>query len=266
LNCVSVWELLGLGLGIGVITMAVAYLAARRRRDIGWVDMGWASGVILAAITVAGMAGGNGWRRTLVAAMAVLWGLRLAAHMLKRLLSQREDSRYVVLREYWGERTRIYLPLVFAAEALLVPLFALPLIAAMQLDGGLGVRDWLALLVWAMAVAGEGVADAQLARFRSAPRNRGKTFRQGLWRYSRHPNYFFEWVHWWAYVVMTAGTIWFWPALLGPFVMGVFLLKLTGIPHAERQALAHRGEDYAAYQRTTNAFFPWFPRKEVRDG
>jgi len=118
----------------------------------------------------------------------------------------------------------------------------------------------LGVIVWALGVGGEAVADAQLKRFRQDPGNRGKTCRRGLWRYSRHPNYFCEGVHWCTYVVMSIGLPDWWLTLVGPVVMIGALLKVSGIPMAEAQALASRGEDYREYQRTTNAFIPWFPR------
>ena len=112
-----------------------------------------------------------------------------------------------------------------------------------------------------MAVLGETIADRQLARFRADPENRGKTCNQGLWRYSRHPNYFFEWIHWFAYIFLAVGSPHWWLALLGPLVMAVFLLKITGIPYTELQSLKSKGESYREYQRTTSAFIPWFPKK-----
>ena len=107
---------------------------------------------------------------------------------------------------------------------------------------------------------GEGVADAQLERFRSDPAQRGKTCRSGWWRYSRHPNYFFEWIIWLAFVPMAWGSPRFAASLAGPALMFLFLTRVSGVPPAEAQALRSRGDDYRDYQRTTSAFFPWFPR------
>jgi steroid 5-alpha reductase family enzyme len=116
------------------------------------------------------------------------------------------------------------------------------------------------LLIWIVAVSGEAMADRQLAQFRSKSWNHDRVCCDGLWRYSRHPNYFFEWLHWWAYVIMGVSSPGWLLTWIGPIGMGWALLKVTGIPWTERQALASRGEDYREYQRTTNAFFPWFPR------
>jgi steroid 5-alpha reductase family enzyme len=116
------------------------------------------------------------------------------------------------------------------------------------------------MVIWIVAVGGEAVADAQLARFRGDPTNRTRVLRNGFWRYSRHPNYFFEWLHWWAYVVMTIGSPGWLLTWLAPLGMGWALLKVTGIPPAEQEAVARRGEEYRIYQETTSAFVPWFPR------
>jgi steroid 5-alpha reductase family enzyme len=107
-------------------------------------------------------------------------------------------------------------------------------------------------------VLGETSADRQLSRFRANPANRGRTCREGLWRYSRHPNYFFEWTHWFSYLVIGHGI---WPTWIGPAAMLLFLFRLTGIPFTEQQAIKSRGDDYRAYQRETSVFFPWFPKR-----
>ena len=132
-------------------------------------------------------------------------------------------------------------------------------------DQALTWQDGLGVAIWAIGVAGEAVADAQLARFRADPGHRGRTCRAGLWRYSRHPNYFFEWLTWWAYVAIAWGAPHGWVALFGPAVMLLFLFKVTGIPYTEAQALRSRGDDYRAYQRTTSAFVPWFPRADAEE-
>jgi steroid 5-alpha reductase family enzyme len=119
----------------------------------------------------------------------------------------------------------------------------------------------LAVFVWCVAIGGESLADTQLARWRREPSNRGRTCRKGLWKCSRHPNYFFEWIHWWTYVILGATAAHGWVTLLGPALMLMFLYRVTGIPYTEAQALKSRGEDYRQYQKTVSAFFPWFPRK-----
>ncbi|HEX6834360.1 MAG TPA: DUF1295 domain-containing protein, partial [Rudaea sp.] len=126
-----------------------------------------------------------------------------------------------------------------------------------------GFTGWYyaGLAIWCVSLAGESIADAQLAAFRRNPHNHGKTCRAGLWRYSRHPNYFFEWLHWFTYVCLAMQApypVWL-LSLLGPVLMLISLFWVTGIPYVEAQALRSRGDDYRAYQRTTSVFVPWFP-------
>jgi steroid 5-alpha reductase family enzyme len=111
-------------------------------------------------------------------------------------------------------------------------------------------------------VLGEWTADRQLARFRADPANRGKTCRAGLWRSSRHPNYFFQSLFWWTFVLLSVGAPHAWLTLISPLIILFLILKVTGIPPTEERALQSRGEDYRAYQRTTSAFIPWFPRRD----
>ena len=114
--------------------------------------------------------------------------------------------------------------------------------------------------MWLLAMLGESAADVQLNRFRSDPANKGKTCRVGLWKYSRHPNYFCEWLVWLAYFIYALGSPGGWIAVYAPALMYLFLTKVTGIKATEEHAVRSRGEDYREYQRTTNAFFPWWPK------
>ena len=131
----------------------------------------------------------------------------------------------------------------------------------MRRAGPFDLGDAVGLLIWTISVLGESIADAQLARFRSNPANRGKTCRIGLWNYSRHPNYFFEWLHWWSYVAIAWSAPYGWTTLLAPALMWFFLFKVTGIPATEAQAVISRGDDYKLYQQTTSVFVPWFPKR-----
>ena len=123
-------------------------------------------------------------------------------------------------------------------------------------DGDHSGLDAAGLAVFAVSMVGESIADRQLARFRADAANRGQVCEAGLWRYSRHPNYFFEWLHWWAYVLFGYGSPSWWVTLAGVVLMYLFLTRVTGIPHTERQALASRGDAYRRYQQQTSAFFP----------
>ena len=248
--------------GMAILVMCSIVLLAYRQRNMGWVDVGWTAGVGLAAIMAAVAVEGYLPRRIMVAAMAVIWAGRLAGYIISdRVRGRPEDGRYKALRAHWGKHADRNFFFFCQAQTVLVVLFALPLAAAMSRpESRFTVWDAVGVGVWILAMAGELVADRQLRRFRSAPGTAGTTCRSGLWRYSRHPNYFFEWLHWWAYVVMLAGNSGVWVALTGPAFMLLFLYKVTGIPHTERQALRHRA-DYADYQKTTSAFIPWIPKR-----
>lgn len=245
-----------------VALMATLYLVQRARRDAGVVDVGWAAGLGILAILYMTGATGYGARRFLLAGLAGVWAFRLAIFLLRnRILGKPEDGRYRTLREQWGAHAERNFFFFFQFQALLALAFSLPFFVVAY-NPVIALRGWeaAAVIVWIVAVAGEGTADAQLAAWRAQPENRGKTCRAGLWRWSRHPNYFFEWLHWWTYVLLGIGSPW-WPVtFLGPALMLFLLFRVTGIPHTEAQALASRGRDYREYQATTSVFFPWIPR------
>lgn len=246
------------------VWLGLLWLWQRRHDDAGIADVGWASGVGLLAVWYAVAVDGPGARRVLVAVLTGLWAARLALYILfDRVLPGGEDGRYRKLRESWGDRFQIRMFFFFQGQALVAVLFSLPpLIAMRAARTGLDLLDLAGVLVWLAAIGGETIADRQLARFRADPANRGRSCRVGLWRYSRHPNYFFEWLHWWSYVLIAWAAPLFWVAFAAPWVMLVFVLFITGIPPTEARALASRGDDYRRYQQTTSAFFPWFPKSQ----
>jgi len=239
--------------------MTAGWLWQHKRDNAGIVDVLWSAGVGAGALACAAFGAGDARVRVAVAVCGGLWGLRLAWHLWRRVRSEDEDGRYRHLREHWhGHQGKFFL--FFQFQALLVPLFCLPFAAA---AANASVRlPWLAagVAVWALALAGEALADRQLARFRADPGNRGRTCDRGLWRYSRHPNYFFEWLHWFAYAAFAVGSPLAWLAWTGPATMYVFVRYLSGVPFTEAQALRTRGEDYSRYQQRTPMLFPWFPR------
>ena len=245
------------------LLMILLWLRQYRTRNASSVDVAWAAGVGILAVVYAVYADGYLPRRLLVGVLAAAWSFRLAYYLLtdRVLKASAEDGRYQMLRLSWGPRAQRNFFLFYQAQALFVFAFALPLYAAsIAPHPALTVWDYLGIAVWLISVIGETTADRQLARFRRAPDSRGRTCRTGLWRYSRHPNYFFEWLHWWTYVLLAAHSPWWWASLLGPAFMLYLLFYVTGIPYTEKRALASRGDDYRAYQRTTSVFIPWFPR------
>jgi len=243
--------------------MAVAYLTARRLENYGLVDVAWAAGLGILAAGYGAAGAGLPGRRLVVALMGGLWAGRLAWYLYtNRVRGKPEDGRYAELRRRWGDGARWKLFLFFQVQATWDVLFSLPFAAAAWNRAPLGVLDAVGVVVWLVAVLGETTADRQLAAFRADDANRGRTCAVGLWRYSRHPNYFFEWTHWFAYPCLAWSSPFLWLAVAGPFVMALFLFKITGIPHTEQQALRTRGDDYRRYQRRTSMFVPWFPKED----
>lgn len=231
-------------------------------RNASIADIGFCAGLIAVVLWYVTHASGELERNLLVALMVSIYAGRLGLYILfNRVIGRTEDARYRDLRMRWGRRERLAMFGYFQLQALAVAAFSLPFLVVIQNPRpAFGFWELGGVLVWIAAVSCEATADWQLANFRAKPWNRDRVCRDGLWYYSRHPNYFFEWLHWWAYVVMAIGAPG-WPLTwIGPVAMGWALLQVTGIPLAERQALATRGEDYRNYQRTTNAFVPWFPK------
>ncbi len=259
----TAWTLFGLGLAGLVLLMAALWLVQRRTGNAGIVDVGWALGLGLSALFYAAAAPGDPGRRLRVGLMGGLWGLRLAAHLfMDRVLGHPEEGRYVKLRQDTAPNAQRFFFLFFQAQAALAALLSYPFLAA-ACDRAQLFRpiDGIAALLWAASLALESLADRQLAAFKSDPANRGRTCRDGLWRYSRHPNYFFEWLIWCAFALLALGSPLGWIALLAPASLLYLVLFVTGIPPTEAQAIRSRGDDYRRYQRETSPFVPWFPRR-----
>lgn len=258
---VNAWTLIAVSWASVALLMSMLWEVQRRLGKAAMVDAAWAAGIGAVSVLFAFFAEGDPLRRLLVGAMAGLWGGRLASHLLVRVLGEREDGRYRTLRHKWGTKANLKLFLFFQVQAFWAVLFSLPMLVASMNPHPVGPWDFAGMLVWAIALSGETLADIQLASFRKRPGTGGAVCQEGLWRYSRHPNYFFEWLHWWAYVLLGWSGPHGWLTLTGPILMILFLFKITGIPPTERQALASRGNAYRKYQRTTSIFVPWPPRR-----
>jgi steroid 5-alpha reductase family enzyme len=258
------YSLLLVGAAIVGGMMFILWIIHLLLRNAAVVDVGWAAGLGLLAVYYAYAGPGYSARKYAIAAMAGIWSVRLAGYLLfARVLGHPEEGRYVQLRQEW----KTYLPLrflfFFEFQALLDLVLSLPfLLACLDTRVPLGPFEKLGAAIWIFGMVGEATADAQLNAFKNNPANKGKTCRDGLWNYSRHPNYFFEWTIWVGYAVFAIASPWGWLGILSPTLILYFLLALTGIPATEAQALRSRGDEYREYQRTTSAFIPWFPKKE----
>ncbi|MGI8861736.1 MAG: DUF1295 domain-containing protein [Gaiellaceae bacterium] len=258
----SLWGLLAVGAVLAAVAMAVLWAVQVRIRDASHVDVAWAVLIACAALAYAVLADGDVAHRVLAAVLASIWGWRLGLYLLfNRVLGKEEDGRYQALREKWGENASRNFFLFFQFQAALVVFFSLPY-ALISLDpaDGLGLVEWAGAAVWAIGNVGVITSDWQLARWRADPANKGKTARHGLWSWSRHPNYFFEFVTWLGVALVAIAAPWGWVSWAVPAVLLYFLFRLTGIPATEAQALRSRS-DYAEYQRTTSTFVPLAPKR-----
>ncbi len=262
--------LAGIAVSLSIL-MAMAWMVQQRTGNSGWVDTIWTFAVGLtgagSALWPVGGASPNA-RQWLVAVLVAIWSLRLGLHIARRTAGIKDDPRYAAFAAEWGvdspRRMFVFLqnqgfgsiPLVFAI-----------FVAARFPQAPLRLQDYLGVLILLSGILGEALADAQLKAFRNDPANKGRVCDAGLWRWSRHPNYFFEWFGWLAYPVIAISADhalsypWGFASLLAPVFMYWILVHVTGIPPLEQQMLRSRGERYRDYQARTSAFFPLPPHK-----
>jgi steroid 5-alpha reductase family enzyme len=261
----SYMALVAAGLLIASSLMFVLWLLHLPSRNAGIVDIGWTAAVALLAVLYASLGAGWGPRRLAIALMMGIWGARLGIYLGRRVVGAPEDGRYRELRDNWGPRAPRRFFWFFQAQAFAAVFFALPaLLASMHAAPAFHNVEIAAMLTWAIGLAGEASADRQLGRFKANSANRGLTCRSGLWRYSRHPNYFFEWLMWVAFALLALPAPWGVLAQACPLVMLYLLFRVTGIPATEAQAVRTRGDDYRRYQASTSVFVPWPPRSAAR--
>ena len=247
--------------------MVAAWLFGLARRNAGWTDVFWSfgSGVALAGaallpITPHGLPTQRQW---LVAAMAAVWAIRLGGYIAGRVAGHGEDPRYAKFRDDFGANYPWRMLFVVLPQAPATAVLALSVLAAARAPGlALGLRDFAGLAILAVAVVGEAASDSQMKRFRGDPANKGRVCDVGLWAWSRHPNYFFEWLGWLAYPVIALdpsrpGS---WLTLAAPVAIYVLLTRISGVPPLEAAMLVSRGDAYRAYQSRVSAFFPLPPK------
>jgi steroid 5-alpha reductase family enzyme len=254
-------------LAFAAVAMLLLWLLSLRLRDASIVDIWWGPGfAAIAAFTFWLGTDGDPARSRLVLVLAGAWGLRLGAYLFWRNAGKGEDYRYQAMRRHFGERfPRVSLVRVFGFQGLLMWFISLPLQLAQTggSTGGLGALDWLGAAVVAAGLLCESVGDFQLARFKADPANAGRVMDRGLWRYTRHPNYFGDCVVWWGLWLVACGAPGGVYTLLSPALMTYLLLRVSGVALLER-GLVKRKPAYADYIARTSAFVPLPPRRPGR--
>jgi steroid 5-alpha reductase family enzyme len=249
--------------GLAILAfMTAIWLLSLALRNSSIVDIFWGPGFVMTgwlyfALTPDGFAP----RKMTLVVLVTLWGLRLGIHILRRNWGKPEDFRYAKWREEEGARWWWFSFFkVFLLQGILLWIISAPLLAA-QVGGtpdGLTLLDYAAIIVWATGFLFEALGDAQLARFKADPANKGKVLNTGLWRYTRHPNYFGDSVQWWGYYLLSLAAGGWW-TVFSPALMTFLLIRVSGVAMLERTLKEKPG--YREYVETTSAFVPWYPRK-----
>jgi steroid 5-alpha reductase family enzyme len=253
------------------LVMTLAWLLEQRTVNSGWIDATWTFGVGAVGVGSAfvPLASSYPQRRWLVAVAATLWAARLGLHIVVRTTRRSDDPRYADLRRQYGRHASRQMWYLAQKQALVsIPLVLAIFLAAHNSANGLRVQDYIAITLFVAAIGGEAVADWQLQRFITDTRNGNGVCDAGLWRWSRHPNYFFEWLGWLAYPLIAIDGSGAYPwgllALVAPACMYWLLVHVSGIPPLEKHMLRSRGDAFRAYQARTSAFFPAFPREAAK--
>ncbi len=241
--------------------MLLVWLLHLPLKNAALVDVAWPLGIMITSLLYSWQGNSVLSRRMLLGSMVSIWALRLSLYLLfARVTGKPEEGRYQTLRAEYGKAAPWRFLLFFQMQAISCVVLALPMFfASVSPLENLTKLEEFAALLWILAMCGEIMSDWQLARFKGDKRNAGRVCREGFWAWSRHPNYFFEWLIWVSYALFALPSPWGFLGLLSPALIYYFVNHVTGIPPTEKQALASRGEAYAKYQREVSAFFPLPP-------
>jgi steroid 5-alpha reductase family enzyme len=250
-----------IGLVIAAVGFAITWAICLRVRNYSFLDVAWSYAVVVLAPMYAGVGPGDLKRKWIFAAVGMAWSIRLGTYILLRVLRHHpaEDVRYEGLRKRWPGAGMFLV--FFELQALIVVIFSLPFLFAAWNPAPLGALEYAGLFASLLALAGESIADRQMKAFKHDAANQGRVCNAGLWRYSRHPNYFSEFLVWVGFATASLTTRWGWTTIVCPLLMYHFLTKVTGIPLTEEYAIKSKGEAYREYQRTTSAFIPRPPKR-----
>lgn len=249
-----------LNLGALVASLLGVWLLSLALRDVSIVDIFWGIGFVLVAVVSLACAKSQPPRAGLMVTLTLVWGLRLAGYLGWRKFGKPEDYRYRALRESYGSSFWIIsLFLVFGLQAGLIWLISWPLQVAPFGSGGWNGWDIAGVLLWTIGFLLEAVGDFQMARFKADPANKGKLFSGGLWRYTRHPNYFGDFLVWWGLTLLAFAGGAPWWIIISPLTISFLLIRVSGVTLLEK-SLQSRTPGYEEYMRRTSSFFPWPPK------
>lgn len=259
----NIWFMVFIAWVVVFIIMTKLWYLGKKIHNYAIVDVGWAFSLVAIAFVYYVLGEGFIARKAIIMFMVFFWGFRLSSYLAVRVLSHGEDARYTAFRKDYGDAVdRKFFTNIFQFQGLLDIILSIPfLIICSNPDINIHPLEYIGLTVFLFAVIGETAADFQLSQFKADTANKGKTCKVGLWNYSRHPNYFFEWMIWVSYFLVALPSPNGYFAIIPAILMLIFLLKFTGIPMTEANAIKTRGEEYREYQRTTSAFVPWFKKK-----
>lgn len=253
--------IISLNLFIVLLFMFFLWIIYAISKKANIVDIGWTLSFLICMWVAFFIGEGYLLKRIILAFMVSIWSVRLAWHLFQRFLNDPEDPRYTDMRERWGtDPQNIKFLMMFLFQGIIAVVLALPfyLVAVDNVSDEWATTVFVGIIIWAIGLAGEAIADQQLANFKQNPGEK-KVCDVGLWRYSRHPNYFFEFLIWVGYAVFAWSSPWGSLAIASPLIILYLLVYVSGIPLLEEKSLENKGDEYREYQRRTSAFIPWFP-------
>ncbi|MDX1957276.1 MAG: DUF1295 domain-containing protein [Leptospiraceae bacterium] len=258
------WQLLLIGWGVVFIFMTILWYIGKRMNNYAIVDVGWTMALWLLVTVYALLADGLLIHKALIFSMVSFWAFRLGGYLLfTRILGGHgEDQRYTAFRKDYGDSVdRKFFTNIFQFQGALDVILSLPfLYACLNTSPQIEILEWAGLGFFLVGILGEATADRQLHDFKTKPENKGLNCEVGLWRYSRHPNYFFEFLVWVGFGLVGLASPNGYYGLIATVIMFILLRFISGVPMSEKYAIAKRPEVYSEYQRTTNAFVPWFKK------
>lgn len=259
----SIYSLVIYSLAACCVIMALVWLWSYKIKNAGVVDIFWSYNFPVIALILLVLAPGFEPRKMLICGMVIIAGIRLGTHLAVRVLKHlhQEEPRYAHIRKEWGANAEVKMFGFFQMQAASNVLLAIPFfVITLNTKTALQLLEYVGAALWIISVVCEAIADAQLAAFKKDPANKGKVCDTGLWGYSRHPNYFFEWMMWMSYFVFALASPHGYLAVISPAIILYLLLKVTGIPTTEQQSLRSKPEEFKKYQQKVSVFVPWFRR------